>query len=75
MNKQAVCQSDPNKHRWFSYDLNDIEYAKKNCLGCSLIQQCYIAYERNREPDDVRLFVLFGTSEFERLWENNVGEV
>lgn len=58
----AVCHNDRYKHRWTSFKIEDVEYAKEGCSRCPVMTQCAMSL-----TDDIGVGVMFGTSEFERL--------
>ena len=42
--QKASCKNDKNYSKWLSYDLVDIDYAKKICSSCPVKKQCMIAF-------------------------------
>jgi hypothetical protein len=37
---KALCAVDKNSYFWFSYDYQEVEYAKDICKKCTVRQQC-----------------------------------
>lgn len=63
-NDLALCQGDEKSYAWFSYDINDIEYAKSVCRNCEVKVQCFI-----NGLDNDFMGVNAGISEFEFMIE------
>jgi len=63
-NSLALCQGDDKSHSWFSYDIDDIEYAKGVCSQCEVKLQCFA----NALENDF-MGVNAGISEFEFMME------
>lgn len=59
-NDLALCQGDERSHAWFSYDIEDIQYAKSVCLSCEVKIECFA----NALQNDF-MGVNAGISEFE----------
>lgn len=38
--RYALCSKDKRKMAWYSYNLDDIEYAKNICKKCEVRQEC-----------------------------------
>jgi hypothetical protein len=60
---EAVCASDTNSPKWVSYNLDDIEYAKKGCAKCNVRKECLIMAFKN----DSFIGVVAGISEYDYL--------
>lgn len=60
--QKASCKNDKNYSKWLSYDLVDIDYAKKICSSCPVKKQCMIAFFNS-----TNVGVIGGISEYERL--------
>lgn len=59
----AICYNDKFKHKWLSFRLDDIEYAKSECSKCKLKKECALAMLKEEYVVGVRA----GLSEFERM--------
>lgn len=60
---EAICASNPNAHKWVSYNLDDIKYAKNGCAKCTVRKECLITALENNSF----IGVVAGISEFEYL--------
>lgn len=70
---KAVCVSDPHGNKWVSYNLDDIEYAKRGCANCQVKKECLLSTLSN----NAFIGVIAGISEFEYLmhiWHEAVRE-
>jgi hypothetical protein len=59
--KSALCLIDKNSKRWFSYNLEDVDYAKKVCQSCLVRKECIV----NMWETDSFYGVNGGMSEFD----------
>lgn len=59
---RALCQGDKNSSAWFSYQIEDIKYAKSVCSECELKTPCFLNGLENEF-----MGVNAGISEFEFL--------
>ena len=39
----ALCSNDKNSEKWFSYNIDDIQYAKSVCKKCTVRKECISA--------------------------------
>jgi hypothetical protein len=60
---QAVCANDSNPIAWLSYDILDVEYAKRGCAVCNVRLECFLSAWEN----DLYVGVNAGISEFDYL--------
>jgi hypothetical protein len=37
---KALCSNDKNSEKWFSYNIDDIQYAKSVCKKCTVRLEC-----------------------------------
>lgn len=61
----ALCRKDKNPNKWFSFDIDDINYAKNVCRKCTVRNECLIS----AISSDNFLGVNAGMSEYEFLIE------
>lgn len=59
----ALCKQDNNPTKWFSFDLNDINYAKNVCRKCTVRNECLMSALESDEFVGVNA----GISEFDFL--------
>ena len=61
--KKAVCTSDAKKNTWWSYDKDEIAYAKQGCARCTVRVECFLSAWESDEFYGIN----GGISEFEFL--------
>jgi hypothetical protein len=70
---RALCASDPKQYTWWSYDKDDIAYAKQGCSRCSVRAECFLSAWESDEFYGIN----GGISEYEfllRTWKKSKKE-
>lgn len=61
--KNAICSGNKKSGSWLSYDMSDVEYAKKGCSTCTVRKECLLTALNN----DSFIGVIAGISEYDYL--------